>query len=160
MKPHLHREAIIAWADGARIQSRYKDGPWIDCNHIPEWQFDHEYRAKPKPEYPTTMMSCNELYAEFKSGAVAGLHLTAVANAALRHACDAGQVVPREEFDRALADREARDALIANEAAQEAARIIESMAMGLNVVLADMLAVAAEKVRSTPIMSIVDKAVA
>lgn len=168
MKPHLHREAIIAWADGARIQYRYKDGPWIDCIHIPEWKFDHEYRAKPERKYPTTRM----MPADFKEAARLAALMSApfadhpaevfnsIANAALRHACNAGQVVPREEFDLALADREARDAAIASAAIHEAATVIESMGMGLNVFLVDMLAVAAEKVRSTSIMAIVDKAVA
>jgi hypothetical protein len=37
----------------------------------------------------------------------------AVANAALRHACDAGQIVTRAEFDRAVGDRKARDMAVA-----------------------------------------------
>lgn len=163
MKPHLHREAIKAWADGERIQCRYKDGPWTDCIHIPEWQFDHEYRAKPKPDYPTTQMTGNELFEIWQKsppGVAVARQMLDVANAALRHACDAGQVVPREEFDSALADREVRDSAIANEAAQEAARIVESMAMGLNVVMADMMSIAAEAVRGMPICAIVERAVA
>jgi hypothetical protein len=162
MKPHMHREAIKAWADGARIQYRPSEGgAWADCLHAPEWSINNEYRAK--PDYPASAMTVMELRVAARSAMIAGGHSAAwhaVANAALRHACDHGQVVRREEFDRALADAEARHAMIANAAIQEAASIIESMAMGLNVTLADMLAVTAERVRGTSINDIVRKAVA
>lgn len=158
MKPHMHREAIKAWADGARIQYRAREGgPWIDCVHVPEWSVTNEYRAK--PDYPTTMMRiCDFDEALRRAGARNGMPsnvATEIANTALRHACDHDQVVRREEFDRALADAEARHAMIANAAILEAASIIESMGAGLSVTLADMLAVAAEKVRGTSINDII-----
>lgn len=120
MKKHIHYDAIVAWAGGARIQHREKGTvQWIDCNHIPEWRFDHEYRVA--PDYPASRMTTHELreaarvavfisppFSDHGEAAWRG-----VADAALRHACDAGHVVRREEFDRAVAGREAHDMAIA-----------------------------------------------
>jgi hypothetical protein len=164
MKPHLHCEAIKAWADGEKIQCRPRcAGDWQDCIHVPEWRHDHEYRVKPpEPKYPGTQMRLYDFdQALRRAGARTGMDIrvsTEIANTALRHACDHGQVVPREEFDRAVGDRKTRDAAIADAVMQEAASIVESMAAGLNVTLADMLAVAAEKVRSTAVASIIERA--
>lgn len=48
MKPiHKHRDLIIAWANGAEIECRPKDGMWIDCD--PSWSNNLEYRIKPEP---------------------------------------------------------------------------------------------------------------
>lgn len=160
MKPHLHCEAIKAWADGARIQWRTpRTSVWVDCIHVPEWQIGREYRVK--PDYPTTMMTGNEVFEIWQKSpqqVAVARPLLDVANAALRHACDHGQVVRREEFDRAIGERKTRDAAIANAAMNEAASIVESMAAGLSVTLADMLAVAAEKVRGTSITDIIERA--
>lgn len=120
MKKHIHHDAIVAWAGGARIQYRGKGSvQWIDCNHIPEWKFDHEYRAA--PDYPASSMTTPELREAARVAVCISpplsdhgdTKLRGVADAALRHACDAGQVVRREEFDRAMACREARDMAIA-----------------------------------------------
>lgn len=165
MNKHLHHDTIVAWAGGARIQWRTPGtSVWIDCVHMPEWKIDLEYRVKlPEPKYPTTRMDTAQMRAAIASvppisDVSAGW--CALANAAIRNACDAGQVVPREDFDCALAECEARHALIANAALVEAASIVESMGAGLSVTLADMLAVAAEKVRGTSVTAIVSKAVA
>lgn len=167
MSKHLHHDAIVAWAGGARIQNRpvkkeiKADNIWKDCIHMPEWLIDYEYRVKPpEPKYPTTRMTPEETMKAVMGRTVPSEMRHAIANAALRHACDAGQVVPREDFDRALADCEARHALIANAALVEAASIVESMGAGLSVTLTDMLACAAEKVRGTSVTAIVRKAVA
>jgi hypothetical protein len=114
MKPHLHCEAIKAWADGAAIQWRtLGTSVWIDCVHMPEWQIDREYRAKPEPAYPTTTMTAAETLSAARGMTVPSEMRRALANAALRHACDNGQVVRREEFDRAMATREAREMAVA-----------------------------------------------
>lgn len=116
----MHRDAIMAWADGAIIQNRPRGAmDWTDCVHVPEWHITHEYRAK--PDYPASRMTTFELREVARSAiahsqtladhAAAGWR--AIADAALRHACDAGQVVRREEFDRAMAAREAREMAIA-----------------------------------------------
>ena len=47
-KPHVHAEVIKAWADGAEIEVRLKDGEWELCNQ-PLWWGHHEYRIKPQP---------------------------------------------------------------------------------------------------------------
>jgi hypothetical protein len=154
----MHCEAIKAWADGARIQWR-EGGAWYDCIHVPEWSINREYRVKPEPvkQYPVTGMTNDELHRAGCLGIGDGFNVR-IANAALRHACDHGQVVRRDEFDRAVGERKTRDAAIADAVMQEAASIVESMAAGLNVTLADMLAVAAEKVRSTAVADIIKRA--
>ena len=50
MKPHKHAELIKAWADGAEIQLKGRNGEWIDI--FPDWQEECEYRIKhePKPD--------------------------------------------------------------------------------------------------------------
>jgi hypothetical protein len=51
--PHKHAEVIKAWADGAEIQERYGNGPWVDLGkkgcHI-LWCDKSTYRVKPKPD--------------------------------------------------------------------------------------------------------------
>ena len=70
MKPHKHAELIKAWADGAEIEFRFKDGiqGWSDWkpndgrfSNDPWW----EYRIKPEPKpdvvtYPETATSWDE----------------------------------------------------------------------------------------------------
>jgi hypothetical protein len=47
--PHKHRDVIIAWAEGERIQYRSENGNWVDeSDGSPEWYDDFEYRIKPK----------------------------------------------------------------------------------------------------------------
>jgi len=43
--PHVHREIIKAWADGAEIQIKCNK-EWINAN--PTWHPNEEYRIKPK----------------------------------------------------------------------------------------------------------------
>jgi len=47
MKPHKHRDAIIAWANGFPIEMR-KPGKnlWVDCAVPPLWIEEWEYRIK------------------------------------------------------------------------------------------------------------------
>lgn len=48
MKPHKHRDLIIAWADGAQIQGKAL-GEWIDVTLSPKWDNDEaEFRIKPR----------------------------------------------------------------------------------------------------------------
>ena len=48
-QPHVHKDVIIAWANGAEIQVFQSEGlvRWIDC-FKPTWREDLEYRIKPK----------------------------------------------------------------------------------------------------------------
>jgi hypothetical protein len=111
-KPHKHAELIKAWADGEKIQYRKpNEQAWKDSD-TPAWVEDYEYRVKPclvEPVYPVTQMNMgNMCSAYFNGGNVITpadelLAFKRIANAALRHAIDAGQVVTREEFDKLAA---------------------------------------------------------
>ena len=49
-KPHIHAEAIKAWADGAEIECRQiSGGHWLTV-HDPAWRKVFEYRIKPEPK--------------------------------------------------------------------------------------------------------------
>lgn len=115
MKEHKHKETIIAWANGAEIQGRAPGTQeWRDYPD-PAFVEDFEYRVKPKEPprtYPETLMGITELGKAYND---ANCCIRAIANAALRHAIDNGQVITREEFDRAIGDRKARDMAIAQE---------------------------------------------
>lgn len=124
MKARPHSEIIKAWADGAEIQYRAPgSGVWKDCPE-PAWVSDYEYRVKPeepKRRYPETALTSDELCRVSQESVektkdwsnLGDVVRYAIANAALRHACDNGQVVTREEFDRAVGDRKARDLAVA-----------------------------------------------
>jgi hypothetical protein len=45
-QPHKHRDLIIAWANGEKIQ--YYDEGWEDCFEDPCWDEYTEYRIKPE----------------------------------------------------------------------------------------------------------------
>jgi hypothetical protein len=45
MKPHKHADLIKAWADGAEIEWKDRDGFWEVGE--PSWNVDSEYRIKP-----------------------------------------------------------------------------------------------------------------
>jgi hypothetical protein len=118
-QPRAHHDIIIAWANGEQIQYRKDAGmAWTDCAD-PAFVADYEYRVKPAREYPQSDMSNGQLHAAFMEGTghacpswnSAGCR--AVANAALKDAIDQGQVVTREEFDRAIGDRKKRDFAVA-----------------------------------------------
>lgn len=50
MKPHKHKDLIIAWANGAKVQVyRPFDEVWKDCEH-PFWDESSEYRIKPQED--------------------------------------------------------------------------------------------------------------
>lgn len=93
--PHKHAEVIKAWADGKQIQAKEIDGNWFDITAVyPRW--DHpEYRVIPARTYPTSLMKYKDLDSAIKGmrcNVEAGAAI-AIANAALRHAIDAGQLV-------------------------------------------------------------------
>ena len=51
---HKHADAIIAWAEGAKIEyrdpTRHHSGLWVECQH-PGWYENFEYRVKPVKAY-------------------------------------------------------------------------------------------------------------
>lgn len=65
MKPHKHKDLIIAWAEGAVIERMWAvndegKGWWLIDNE-PDWNEFDEYRIKPEPKADVV---CVE-YAEF-----------------------------------------------------------------------------------------------
>lgn len=67
-KPHVHKDAIIAWANGASIQYRYGDNAWRDNIVEPTWDYLAQYRAKPEREWPVTSLSPCQLRMAFDVG--------------------------------------------------------------------------------------------
>lgn len=59
-KPHVHKDVIIAYANGANIQY-CEFGTWIDTD-APSFHPSCEYRIKPEREYPVTSLSMDDLY--------------------------------------------------------------------------------------------------
>jgi hypothetical protein len=104
--PHKHAEVIKQWADGAAIQYRNIGGStWFDIGEDgPRWNLNWEYRVKPVMSYPVTQMSGDALrdyYYTYRGGPVSEAMIR-VANAALRHACDAGQIITMVDHQVAL----------------------------------------------------------
>lgn len=48
--PHKHKDAIVAWANGAPIQFKNSFGEWKDCGAMQHWHLTTEYRVKPEPK--------------------------------------------------------------------------------------------------------------
>ena len=96
--PHKHAEVIRAFADGATIQVGYPTGEWVD-NAYPHFDEKVQYRVKPEPAAPkwpqTTMTSAGLSIAYVEK--VSDDALRDVANAAIAHACEAGQLVPADK---------------------------------------------------------------
>lgn len=97
---HKHAEIIKQWADGAQIQ--YEDCGWRDCNN-PAWDVGTEYRVKPpEPKWPETTMSGSSLDRIWCQEASDSSELAciAVANAAIAHACETGQLVTKDAYEK------------------------------------------------------------
>lgn len=99
-KPHPQAEFIKAWAEGYVIQIEDLVGNWVDCNSTEhEFSEEHTYRIKPPaPKWPETTMSGDDLREIYYNhdGSIELGHL-AVANAAIAHALETGQVVLPEK---------------------------------------------------------------
>lgn len=117
MVAHQHAEVLRAYADGAKIQL-LDHGVWVDVEN-PCFGIYEKYRVKPERRYPITQMRASDLFntacmaagsveiSVSGKGSVEGV-LIAIANAALHHAVDAGQLMTREASDaRVLAVAEA-----------------------------------------------------
>lgn len=115
-KPHKHAREMHAFADGEQIQGRPSDRvQWIDQVN-PGWYPDWEYRIKPaEPErvYPVTNLSDDDLEEFVAPGRSCLADMREAINSELKRLCDTGQIVTREEFDRAVGDREVRDMAVA-----------------------------------------------
>lgn len=55
---HQHHDLIIAWAKGAKIQSKTNGGYWLDCN--PHWYEEVNYRVKVEVDNSEAMEQCQK----------------------------------------------------------------------------------------------------
>ena len=53
--PHIHRDLIIAWANGAEIEF-YEYSGWKPCNKTPIWNPHDQYRIKPTSPSPLQLL--------------------------------------------------------------------------------------------------------
>lgn len=106
MKPHKHAEVIHAFADGAKLQVRLCGAEHWQETRFPDFADECEYRIKPEPaapKWPQTKMTDKEINAAFIIGefelVAHGVTERArkVADAALTHACEKGQVVTADK---------------------------------------------------------------
>ncbi len=127
MKPHKYADVIKAWADDITTVIEWRRPPdatdWATCINGPSWDENNEYRIKPIKVYPVTQMTNDDLYAVWAKPAPISACVN-VANAALRHAIDAGQVVTAEEADaqRKAAYEEGQKVAFKHEAAARYSR--------------------------------------
>ncbi len=90
MTPHKHAKVIKAWADGATIQIKHHEsGGWVDTES-PQWG-DLLYRVKPEVVYPVTQMNIEQITKAYNDTKHTN-GLVGVANQAIKHAIDNGQV--------------------------------------------------------------------
>ncbi len=61
--PKIHKDLIIAWANGAPIQKLGVMNEWIDCD--PEWYAQSKYRIKPINKPDKKIMFCLEANSVF-----------------------------------------------------------------------------------------------
>lgn len=95
MKPHIHAAVIHAFADGAEVQVM-TNGEWRDCNY-PDFDSSLGYRIKPAaPKWPQTTMTFEQIEASAYNAPM-GAQWRGIANSALKHACEAGEVVPADK---------------------------------------------------------------
>lgn len=118
--PHVHAEVIKAWADGAQVQFQfYATKEWGD-DIAPQFHVERQYRVKPEPPakvYPVTQMSHDEIWDAIRAEVPCQFSIgvtnlgapyspqdveRAIANAALRHACDANQIISMADHLEAL----------------------------------------------------------
>lgn len=94
-KPQKHAEIIKAWADGETVEYlNCNTGRWVEVSSVSfRWDIDDQYRIKPKPEYPKTLMDYDTMMNVWERYHAVGDGLLSIANAAIRHAIDSGQVI-------------------------------------------------------------------
>lgn len=128
--PHVHAEVIKAYADGAQIEFRHAPNREWEGVAQPYFDVSTEYRVKPEPPaYPVTRLNHSELADiyfgafDFRTKQIESIGAVAIANAALRHAIDAKQIITMADHHEEMAKHdEARDMAIA-EAVRDACRI-------------------------------------
>ncbi len=83
---HKHAALIIAWAQGAKVQILH-NGEWTD-SESPMWSKSREYRLKPIFAIPLDLIAI-----AYNSGDTFEGKLRKIAEAAVNHLLDTGQVV-------------------------------------------------------------------
>lgn len=99
MKPHKHAEVIHAFADGAKLQVRLCGAEHWQETRFPDFADECEYRIKPEPaapKWPQTTMTYEQIEAAAYNAPI-GAQWRGIANSALKHACEAGEVVPADK---------------------------------------------------------------
>jgi hypothetical protein len=103
--PHKHAEVIRAWADGATVQFQfYATKEWAD-DLAPQFHAERKYRVKPEKVYPVTQMTIadfNSALAGDRESLVSEGTAIRIANAALRHAIEANQIIAMDEHQATL----------------------------------------------------------
>ncbi len=121
MASKKHAELIRAWLDGAQIQYLLRSmNRWVDTEK-PNFEESEQFRIKPaEPErrYPVVMIDGSVLEEKLHalcSRTDTDYHddLQSLASWVVRELCDSGQIVTREEFDRAVGHRNLRDMAVA-----------------------------------------------
>ena len=105
--PHVHAEAIHAFADGEQIECRPHCDTFWAADTEPKFHVLFEYRVKPTPPvhtYPATGMTFDQIMKVVREtpGQFDESYF-AIANAALRHACDAGAILTLADHQAAIA---------------------------------------------------------
>lgn len=97
---HKHCEIIKAWAEGAEIEVKTVVGNWKPAGGNPDWHIADEYRIKPPaPKWPESTMRAED-FCELGFGNLLARDTRTIANAALAHACETGQVVLPTDKDK------------------------------------------------------------
>lgn len=99
------KNEIIAWANGATIQRSEYGGPFAD-DDSPDWGAHGgvTFRVRPERIYPESALEDIALIWSNAEAQNVGSGLHAVANAAIRDAIDAGQVMGFDEHDVILGE--------------------------------------------------------
>lgn len=108
MTQHKHAELIKAWADNKTLAFEWRRAASV-WNHVvgdPEWLEANEYRIKPvapvAPKWPESNCPIDLLAIASNSSNLFCASLQAVANAALAHACQSGQLVTKDAHEDAV----------------------------------------------------------
>lgn len=98
--PHVHKEVILAFADGAQVQVQVKGGHhWKDCS-FPDFDPMLAYRVKPEPaapKWPQTTMTDAQLVKSESHIYGESASRRAIANATIAHECSTGALVPADK---------------------------------------------------------------
>ena len=108
--PRKNAEVVKAWADGAEVQYQMGDGTWVDSISPAFYVEGSVFRVKPAaPKWPQTTMTAMEKMA-LAAAYPCKLELIAkIANVALAHACESGQVVPAATVDKLMLQSHRRE---------------------------------------------------